>query len=119
MADRRLEVTYSTMGQQNPSQVTLSKPYRWQGIEDWEPGDPRFRETVPASRTLGGMARTYGREQRVARFADALAKAGHQAGQDVPLKAVIEAGASVGVGEKTARSYLSQIRKRQPGGSHG
>ena len=44
---RRIEVTASTMGQYNPSHVTLSKPYRWRGNPGWEPGHPDFREDVP------------------------------------------------------------------------
>ena len=104
------DVVYSTIGQSNPSHVTLSRPYRWRGDPTWTPGDPRFREeTRPAP---GGVANTTRRHARLERFAAILA---HLA--DGPADAtdadIREAGKAVGVGEKTAREYRKALLREQ------
>lgn len=79
-------------------------------------GDKPLRATE--DRPLPGCAaRTERRERRIAEFAAALA----DLGQPDPWKAanpvVIAAGVIVGVSEKTAKGYRTELRKRQPQGA--
>ena len=95
-------VVYSTMAQASPSQVTLSRPYRWRGVEGWTPGDARFREeNRPAP---SGVANTTRRHARLERFAVILGDPDGATDADIR-----EAGKAVGVGEKTAREYRKAL----------
>ena len=69
------EVVHSTMGQSSLTDLALGKPYRYQGIKDWVPGDPRFRESEtrrpgppPGHPNSAGM-----KAERFARFCEARA----------------------------------------------
>ena len=66
-------------------------------------------ETMLAG-AAANMARRRGREDR---FAVILAELGVTDLWNVPLDAVIKAGVGAGVGEKTARSYLAALKRRQ------
>ena len=44
--------------------MTGAKPYRWQGINDWVPGDPRYREV-----TAQGAAATAEHARRLTEYA--------------------------------------------------
>ena len=114
---RRIEVTASTLGQANPSQVTASKPYRWRGNPDWEPGHPAYREPAKPALTAGGAAIKNIRETRIAAFGEALRDLGYQNPRNASKAAVIEAGVRVGVGEKTARKYRAALLGGRQGGS--
>lgn len=106
-------MTASTLGHANASHATLSKPYRWRGNPDWEPGHPAYRETTPAPFTAGGAAISSLRAERIARFGDALRDLGYPVSRTAPIAAVIEAGRRVGVGEKTARAYRAALVRQQ------
>ena len=56
------------------------------------------------------IARRKGREDK---FAAILTELGVTDLEDAPLAAVIKAGVGVGVGEKTAKSYLAALKRRQ------
>lgn len=99
MPDRRLEVTYSTMGQQNPSQVTLSKPYRWQGIADWVPGHPDYRGDVP--RPAGASKGSKSAEAKAERFRKFC-----QHREDG--LSIADAGKALGIGSSAARQYEAE-----------
>ena len=103
-------VIHSTMAQANPSQLTLSRPYRWRKTPGWVPGDPRFREeSRPAP---GGVANTTRRNARLERFAVILGDP--EGATDADIR---EAGKAVGVGEKTAREYRAELLRQQRGTS--
>jgi len=104
------DVVYSTIGQASPSQVTLSKPYRWRGVEGWTPGDARFREeNRPAP---SGVANTTRRHARLERFAVILTHLADGPG-DATDADIREAGKAVGVGEKTAREYRKALLRQR------
>jgi hypothetical protein len=67
-----------------------------------------------AERLLAGaaahIARRRGREDQ---FAAILTELGVTDLGNAPLAAIIEAGKRVGVGEKTAKSYLAALKRRQ------
>ena len=99
-------VIHSTMAQANPSQLTLSRPYRWRKTPGWVPGDPRFREeSRPAP---GGVANTTRRNARLERFAVILGDP--EGATDADIR---EAGKAVGVGEKTAREYRKALLREE------
>lgn len=85
------------MGQYNPSHVTLSKPYRWRGNTDWEPGHPAYREDIP---------RSQGPVSRGAKSAEAKAE---RYRQFVKYRkdglSVADAGREIRVGSSAARQY--------------
>jgi hypothetical protein len=87
--------------------------WQWRGYDDWYPGNPKYRENT-SERLLAGaaahMARRRGREDQ---FAAILAELGVTDLADAPLAAIIEAGKRVGVGEKTAKSYRTALKRRQ------
>lgn len=98
------------MAQANPSQLTLSRPYRWRKTPGWVPGDPRFREeNRPAP---GGVANTTRRHARLERFAVVLTHLadGPEDATDADIR---EAGKAVGVGEKTAREYRKALLQQR------
>ena len=105
---RRIEVTYSTMGQSSPASAGEGKWYRYGGTKPLGTTEDR---QLP-----GCAARTERREKRIAEFAAALADLGEPDPWKVKNPAVIEAGKRVGVGEKTAKGYRTELRKRQPRG---
>ena len=108
------DVVMTTMGQANPSQVTLSKPYRWRGVKGWTPGDVRFREeTRPGP---GGAANATRRHARLERFAAILTHLADGPG-DATDADIREAGKAVGVGEKTAREYRKALLREQENAS--
>jgi hypothetical protein len=109
-----VRATSAGIGQANPSHVDGRKPYRWRGNPGWEPGDPRFREDALIGRS-GAQASTALRQQRLVRFAAALAELGEPDPARAPNPAVIEAGRRVGVGGKTAIGYRTALRKQQQG----
>lgn len=113
---KRIEVTATTMGQSNPSHVAAGKYYKFRGDPDWVPNDARYRETIPAHQLAGGAERAARRERRIDAFAVALAGLGVTDPANAANTAVIAAGRIVGVGEKTAKSYRTALRKRQPRG---
>ena len=91
----------STIGRANPSQVTLTKPYRYRGIKGWEPGAPHLREAGPEPGTSGNGLPAEHRnspESKAARFARFCAAMDDGAG-------VREAGVAAGVAIKTAQRY--------------
>ena len=101
------KVIASTMGRSNPSPVTLSGGYRYRGIEDWTPNDPRFRQDAdrrsgpPPSSSKSSQSRA----ARMATFAAARAQG----------KSVAEAGEAAGVTITTAKTYRRELE--QQGGS--
>jgi hypothetical protein len=103
---RRITVTYSTIGQAGPASVSEGRWYRYNG--------DRPLEAIPERQMAGGAARTERRERRITEFAAALADLGEPDPWKVTNSAVIAAGVQVGVGEKTAMSYRTALRKRQP-----
>lgn len=67
---------------------------------------------------LTNAERTGRRNARADRFGDVLARLGHAAPwRDIPLADILGAGAEVGVGERTARRYLTHLRRQQAGAS--
>lgn len=112
---RRITVTASTLGQVGESPVTLSKPYRWRGIENWTGGNiPEVLEATPPPFTAGGAAIREIRTARIARFGDILRDLGYpDPRRDIPPAAVIEAGKRVGVGAKTARKYRAALKRQR------
>lgn len=111
---RRIEVTYSTMGQSSLASAREGGGYRYQRDPDWTPNDPRYRRDRPARLTAGSEERTARRERRIDEFAAALAGLGEPDPWKAANPAVIAAGVIVGVGEKTAKSYRTALRKRNP-----
>jgi hypothetical protein len=111
---RRITVTASTIGQSNPSQVSEGKPYRYRGDPSWTPGDARYRQNIPAHQLAGGEARAERREKRITEFVAALAELGVTDPWHADNSPFIAAGRKVGVGEKTALSYRTALRQRQP-----
>lgn len=99
------DVIHSTMGQSSPSQLTLSKPYRWRGVPGWTPGDVRFSE--PETRRPGPPPGTRNspadKARRFAVFCAAIAD-----GKTVP-----EAGIAAGVRTETAQKYDRERRRQQ------
>lgn len=94
------DVLMSTMGQSSPSHLTLSRPYRWRKVPDWEPGDVRFREDATPVGMRGGAAVTAERTRRMAEYARLRAEG----------LSVTEAGERLGVKRKTAGSYERERR---------
>jgi hypothetical protein len=120
---KRITVTASTIGQSSASPVTLSGGYKYRGDPDWVPGDARYREPgSPANRMAagsGGAVNTERRQERLRGFAAALADLGHPDPVQAPNPAVVEAGERIGVGEKTAKSYRTELKQqRQSGEAH-
>jgi hypothetical protein len=106
---RRITVTASTIGQANPSQVSESKPYRYNGDPDWTPGDARYKEE-PAPGHAAGLTRE--RAKRLEEFGEYL---------DQGLNAV-QAGRLLGIQPSTARHYerdLKALRAQQRGETAG
>lgn len=93
---RRIEVTATTMGGANPSPVTLSGGYRYRGIRDWTPNDPRYRqgERHPGP-PPGSPKSSQSRADRMALFA-----AAREAGEGIAA-----AGRAAGVTPTTAKTY--------------
>ena len=108
----------STMGQSTPATVAEDTgSYHWRKHPDWYPGNPAYRENAAACQLAGAAARTERRERRIAEFAAAIAGLGEPDPWEVTNTAVIAAGRIVGVGEKTAMGYRTELRKRQPQGN--
>ena len=107
--NRRIEVTYSTMGQSSPASAAEGKWYRYGG--DKPLAATRDRQIA------GCVARSERRERRIDEFAAALAGLGETDPWAVTRPAAIKAGEMVGVKEKTALGYRTELRKRQPRGS--
>lgn len=110
----RILATPLTSGQVTPGLETISGGYRYQKDPTWTPNDPRYRRDRPALLTAGSEERTARREKRIDEFAAALAELGEPDPWEATKRAVIAAGVIVGVGEKTAKSYRTALRKRQP-----
>jgi len=109
---RRIEVTYSTMGQSNPATVAEGAgSYRYRGDPDWTPGDPRYREQARSGKPDGGPGSAGRKQKRVDDFAAALREQGYDP-WTAPKAAVIKAGRQVGVGEDTARGYRNELKLR-------
>ena len=89
-------VAYSTIGQSNPSHVTLATPYRYQGRPGW-PFDPDSRDDRGGIEEAkgGALARKAERKRRLAVFTAARAEG----------LGIIPAGERAGVGRKTAYRY--------------
>ena len=94
---KRIEVTYSTMGQAGPGTAALSRPYRYHGDPEWTPGDRRYRETEP-SHPGPPPGHPNSSEARIARLA-AFTKAREDG------KTVAEAARAAGIAAKTGRRY--------------
>ena len=104
MSSARIQGANLTGGSVTPGRQFV--PYVYNGDKPLraEKGD---RQLAGAA---ANMARRRGREDR---FAAILAELGVTDLDHVPLTAILEAGAGAGVGEKTARSYLAALRRRQ------
>ena len=96
-----IKAVASTMGRANPSHVTLTKPYRYQGDPDWTPGAPHLVETREKP-SAGGNGLPAGHrnssESKAERFAVFCAA------MDAGAK-YRKAGEAAGVGLKTAQRY--------------
>jgi hypothetical protein len=96
-------VAYSTIGQSNPSHVTLATPYRYKGRPGW-PFDPDSRDDggkIEAPKG-GALARQAERERNLATFT-----AAREEGLDVEA-----AGRRAGVARKTAYRYEKERKDR-------
>ena len=113
MPNARIQATSLTGGSATPGLETISGGYRWRGNPDWEPGHPDFRENTSERLLAGAAAHIARRRGREDRFAAILKEHGVTDLWDVPPAAVIKAGVGVGVGEKTAKSYLAALKRRQ------
>jgi hypothetical protein len=108
-------VTYSTIGQANPAELEGRKDYRWNGDPDKSEaartggGDRKVR---PGS---AGEVNATRREKRLDEFAGALAALGYPDPWDAADAAVIEAGKRAGVGDRTAKSYHAELKRRRDG----
>jgi hypothetical protein len=96
----------TTTGSVTPGFEELRKNYSY--------GGDKPLKDVPACQLAGGAARTERRERRITEFAAVLAGLGVTDPWKVTNSAVIAAGVQVGVGERTAMSYRTALRKRQP-----
>ena len=108
----------STMGQSTPATVAEEAgSYHWRGNPDWYPGNPAYREVGNAANKMSagsaGVVNAKRRQERLKEFADALAELGHPDPVQAPNPAVIKAGAQIGVGEKTAKSYRTEIKQQR------
>ena len=105
---RRIEVTYSTMGQSSRASTATGGWYVWNG----DPGKSEAARTgARVGKPDGGPGSTSRKQQRVDDFAAALRELGYDA-WTAPKAAVIEAGTRVGVGEDTARGYRNELKRR-------
>ena len=104
MSSARIQGANLTGGSVTPGRQFV--PYVYNGDK---PLHAEKAETMLAG-AAANMARRRGREDR---FAAILAELGVTDLDHVPLTAILEAGAGAGVGEKTARSYLAALRRRQ------
>ena len=87
--------------------------WKWRGYDDWYPGNPKYTESTPERLLAGAAAHIALRRGREDRFDAILKELGVADLRNAPLAAVIEAGKRVGVGEKTAKSYLAALKRRQ------
>ena len=97
---RRIEVTASTMGQYNPSHVTLSKPYRWRGNPGWEPGHPDYREDIPRSEAAKKANKSA--EAKAERFREFTRL------REEDRLSVTAAARALGIGSTAARQYEAE-----------
>lgn len=114
---RRIEVTYSTIGQSGPSPVTLGGGYRYRGDPNWPADRSRYEDggdlARKAAANAGGAVGAEARRRRLAEFTAALAGLGEPDPVKAPNAKIIEAGKIVGVGVKTAKAYRTAIKKQQ------
>jgi hypothetical protein len=103
-------VTYSTIGRANPAEIEGRKNYRWSGEPDKADKGPGARAMRPGS---AGEVNATRREKRLQEFAAVLADLGYPDPWDATPAAVIEAGKQAGVGDRTAKSYHSQLKRRR------
>ena len=87
--------------------------YQWRQYPDWYPGNPKYTENRPERLLAGAAAHIARRREREDKFAAILAELGVTDLRDAPDDAVREAGKRVGVGEKTAKSYRTALKRRQ------
>ena len=104
MSSARIQGANLTGGSVTPGRQFV--PYVYNGDK---PLHAEKAETMLAG-AAANMARRRGREDR---FAAILAELGVTDLRDAPDDAVREAGKRVGVGEKTAKSYRTALKRRQ------
>jgi hypothetical protein len=98
------DVVMSTLGQSSRSDLTLGKPYRYQGRKGW-PFDPDSRDDRGAIEEPkgGALARSAERKRKLALFTAARAEG----------LGVIAAGERAGVARKTAARYEKDRLQQQ------
>jgi hypothetical protein len=101
-----IRATSSTMGQANPSPLTLSKPYRRHRDPDWDPARVVFRE---AGRARLSPQNRNSKEQRAERYRRFCALT--DLGWDLPKIA-----AEMQIAIQTARTYRRQYLAAKAGG---
>ena len=103
----------STMAQANPSPVASRKPYRYRGIDGWEPGSVQFREREAADAARNTLSADHrcSADAKAARFAVFCA-----AREAEPEGTVAAAGRVAGVTSKTAQAYERERKQQQRGG---
>jgi hypothetical protein len=99
MTRNSVRVVMTTTGSVTPGNATLSRPYRYRGISDWVPNDPRYRE--PTAPSAGTVARSGERLRRLTEFARLRNEEGLN---------VTEAGKRLQVAFKTASTYNRECR---------
>jgi hypothetical protein len=108
-------VTYSTIGQANPAERAGRKGYRYRGDPDWTPGAHRSEDESPRTMRPGsaGVVNATRREGRLQEFAAVLTDLGYPDPRKATPAAVIEAGKQAGVGDRTAKSYHGELKRRR------
>lgn len=109
---RRITVTASTIGQQNPGQVSRSGGYRYRGDKNWPEDRSAYEQDSTRAKPDGGPGSAERKQKRISDFAAALRDLGRDPWTS-PAAAVAEAGRRVGVGYDTAREYRNELRRRQ------
>ena len=113
----RIQATPLTSGPVTPGLEAISGGYRWQGIPDWTPNDPRYREGSPGIARIaagsGADLAATAKRQRLDRFTEILAELGCPDPVEAPNAAVNEAGRRIGVTAKTAKAYRTALRRQR------
>jgi hypothetical protein len=114
---KRIEVTYSTMGQSSPASAGEGGWYKFRKDPNWPADRSRYEDggdlACKRAANAGGAVGAEARRKRLAEFTAALAELGEPDPAEAPNAKVIEAGKQVGVRAKTAKSYRTAIRQQR------
>lgn len=102
------KVISSTIGQANPSPVTLSGGYFWRGHRDWVPGHPDYREDIP--RSAANRSRNRSAEAKAERFRE-FTRLREEDGLSVTA-----AARALGIGSTAARQYETERKQGREAG---